>query len=77
MEARLSVRWYALGVDYEMSGKDLIDSVHLSGRICRALGGRPPESYTYELFLDENGEDIEVARQWAHHRRMARLRTQR
>ncbi len=57
-----AMRWYALGVDYEMSGKDLIDSVHLSGRICRALGGRPPESYTYELFLDENGEKISKSR---------------
>ncbi len=56
------MRWYALDVDYEMSGKDLIDSVHLSGRICRALGGRPPESYTYELFLDENGEKISKSR---------------
>src|SRR5690606_6204895 len=37
---------------------DLIDSVRLSGRICRALGGRPPEGYTYELFLDEKGEKI-------------------
>jgi len=57
-----AMRWYALDVDYEMSGKDLIDSVHLSGRICRALGGRPPESYTYELFLDENGEKISKSR---------------
>jgi lysyl-tRNA synthetase class 1 len=53
-----AMRWYALGVDYEMSGKDLIDSVQQSSRICRALGGRPPESFTYELFLDENGEKI-------------------
>jgi lysyl-tRNA synthetase class 1 len=57
-----AMRWYALGVDYEMSGKDLIDSVQQSGRICRALGGRPPESYTYELFLDENGEKISKSR---------------
>jgi lysyl-tRNA synthetase class 1 len=57
-----AMRWYALGVDYEMSGKDLIDSVRLSGRICRTLGGRPPESYTYELFLDENGEKISKSR---------------
>ena len=57
-----AMRWYALGVDYEMSGKDLIDSVYLSGRICRNLGGRPPESYTYELFLDENGEKISKSR---------------
>ena len=51
-------RWTALNVDYEMSGKDLIDSVRLSGRICRALGGTPPVNLTYELFLDENGEKI-------------------
>jgi lysyl-tRNA synthetase class 1 len=42
-----AMRWYALGVDYEMSGKDLIDSVQQSRKICRALGSRPPESYTY------------------------------
>jgi lysyl-tRNA synthetase class 1 len=57
-----AMRWYALGVDYEMSGKDLIDSVQQSSRICRALGGRPPESFTYELFLDENGEKISKSR---------------
>ena len=53
-----AMRWTALDVDYEMSGKDLIDSVRLSGRICRILGGAPPEGFTYELFLDENGEKI-------------------
>jgi len=52
------MRWYALGVDYEMSGKDLIDSVKLSSRITKALGGPPPEPFTYELFLDEQGEKI-------------------
>ncbi len=57
-----AMRWYALSVDYEMSGKDLIDSVKQSSRIVRALGGRPPESYTYELFLDENGEKISKSR---------------
>jgi lysyl-tRNA synthetase class 1 len=40
----------------------LIDSVRLSGRICRILGGRPPEGFTYELFLDENGEKISKSR---------------
>src|SRR5208337_2389005 len=35
-----AMRWVALGVDYEMAGKDLIDSVKLSGEICRALDGR-------------------------------------
>ncbi len=53
-----AMRWFALGVDYEMAGKDLIDSVKLSGEICRALGGSPPEGFTYELFLDENGQKI-------------------
>ncbi len=56
------MRWTALGVDYEMSGKDLIDSVKASTRICRALGGEPPEGFTYELFLDENGEKISKSR---------------
>src|ERR1700734_3711978 len=53
-----AMRWVALGVDYEMAGKDLIDSVKLSGEICRALGGTPPEGFNYELFLDENGQKI-------------------
>ena len=52
------MRWTALGVDYEMCGKDLIDSVTLSSKICRALGGTPPESFIYELFLDEEGDKI-------------------
>ena len=53
-----AMRWLALGVDYEMAGKDLIDSVKLSSEICRALGGTPPEGFTYELFLDEKGQKI-------------------
>ena len=53
-----ALRWAALGVDYEMSGKDLIESVRASSKICRALGGLPPEGFNYELFLDENGEKI-------------------
>ena len=57
-----AMRWFALSVDYEMSGKDLIDSVKQSSKITRAMGGRPPESYTYELFLDENGEKISKSR---------------
>ena len=57
-----AMRWFALLVDYEMSGKDLIDSVKQSNKITRALGGRAPESYTYELFLDENGEKISKSR---------------
>ena len=52
------MRWYALGVDYEMAGKDLIDSVKLSSRIARVLGSDPPAGFNYELFLDENGQKI-------------------
>ena len=57
-KADWALRWYALGVDYEMSGKDLIDSVRLSSAICRVLGGEPPEAFTYEHFLDEQGQKI-------------------
>jgi lysyl-tRNA synthetase class 1 len=53
-----AARWVALGVDYEMAGKDLIDSVVQSGKIARILGGRPPEGFNYEMFLDEKGEKI-------------------
>ena len=53
-----AMRWYALKVDYEMAGKDLIESVKLSGAIVRALGGQPPEGFNYELFLDEKGQKI-------------------
>ena len=57
-----ALRWFALGVDYEMSGKDLIDSVKLAGRIVKALGGNPPEGFNYELFLDESGQKISKSR---------------
>ena len=53
-----AMRWHALGVDYEMAGKDLIDSVKLSGQIVRALGSEPPDGFNYELFLDQNGQKI-------------------
>jgi lysyl-tRNA synthetase class 1 len=53
-----AMRWVALGVDYEMSGKDLIDSVIQSSKIARVLGAKPPEGFNYEMFLDENGEKI-------------------
>ncbi|WP_170427108.1 lysine--tRNA ligase [Ruegeria arenilitoris] len=53
-----AMRWAALGVDYEMSGKDLIDSVTQSSKICRALGKQPPEALSYELFNDEQGQKI-------------------
>ena len=52
------MRWSALSVDYEMSGKDLIPSVELASKICRILGSKPPETYIYELFLDEHGQKI-------------------
>ncbi|MDB5699176.1 MAG: lysine--tRNA ligase, partial [Alphaproteobacteria bacterium] len=57
-----ALRWVALGVDYEMAGKDLIDSVVQSSKIARILGGRPPEGFNYEMFLDENGEKISKSR---------------
>src|ERR1700753_1472944 len=53
-----AMRWFALGVDYEMAGKDLIDSVKLSGKICAALGGTPPEGFNYEVFLHELSQKI-------------------
>jgi lysyl-tRNA synthetase class 1 len=53
-----AMRWAALGIDYEMSGKDLIDSVKASSKICLILGGDPPEGFHYELFLDENNQKI-------------------
>jgi lysyl-tRNA synthetase, class I len=52
------MRWAALGVDYEMYGKDLTDSGVLGGKIARILGGQKPEGMIYELFLDEKGEKI-------------------
>ena len=57
-----AMRWHALGVDYEMAGKDLISSVELSGKICRIVGSTPPDGFIYELFLDENGEKISKSR---------------
>jgi lysyl-tRNA synthetase class 1 len=57
-KADWAMRWVALGIDYEMAGKDLIDSVRLSGEICRALGANPPEGFNYELFLDDKGQKI-------------------
>ncbi len=53
-----AMRWTALDVDYEMAGKDLIDSVTQSSKIARVLGARPPEGFNYEMFLDEKGEKI-------------------
>ncbi|WP_242913174.1 lysine--tRNA ligase [Brevundimonas pishanensis] len=53
-----AMRWTALDVDYEMAGKDLIESVRESGKICRALDGSPPVGFNYELFLDVEGKKI-------------------
>ncbi|XUU59606.1 lysine--tRNA ligase [Erythrobacter sp. HA6-11] len=53
-----AMRWVALGVDYEMYGKDLTDTGVQSGKIAKVLGGRKPDGLIYELFLDENGEKI-------------------
>ncbi|MEL7737186.1 lysine--tRNA ligase [Citromicrobium bathyomarinum] len=53
-----AMRWVALGVDYEMYGKDLTDTGIQSGKIAKVLGGRKPEGLIYELFLDEKGEKI-------------------
>jgi len=61
-KADWAMRWVGLGVDYEMAGKDLSESVKLSSRITRILGGVPPEGFSYELFLDEKGEKISKSR---------------
>ena len=53
-----ALRWFTYEVDYEMYGKDLIDSAKLSGRIVRLMGKQPPVGLTYELFLDEEGKKI-------------------
>ncbi|MET0273178.1 MAG: lysine--tRNA ligase, partial [Phenylobacterium sp.] len=53
-----AARWTALNVDYEMSGKDLVDSVRVSNRVCKVLGGEPPEAFHFELFMDENNQKI-------------------
>ncbi len=51
-------RWAALGVDFEMYGKEHATNEKIYDAICRALGGRQPEHFSYELFLDENGQKI-------------------
>ena len=53
-----ALRWAALGIDYEMHGEDLLDSARLSSKIVREIGGKPPELFKYELFLDETGKKI-------------------
>jgi lysyl-tRNA synthetase class 1 len=53
-----ALRWLALHVDYELYGKDLTDSAHLSGQILRVLGGNPPLGFPFEMFLDEEGRKV-------------------
>jgi lysyl-tRNA synthetase, class I len=52
------MRWAALDVDFEMFGKDHQTNQVIYDRICAILGGRPPEHFVYELFLDDKGEKI-------------------
>ncbi|PZP85767.1 MAG: lysine--tRNA ligase [Azospirillum brasilense] len=54
----MGMRWAALGVDYEMYGKDHLVSAKLYDAICRIAGGVPPQQMMFELFLDEKGEKI-------------------
>ena len=53
-----AMRWYALDIDFEMYGKDLIESAILSTKIINLLGKKNPSGFAYELFLDEKGEKI-------------------
>jgi lysyl-tRNA synthetase, class I len=52
------MRWAALGIDYEMAGKDHIEGMKLSAAITKVLGGVPPDGFNYELFLDDKGQKI-------------------
>ncbi|HEX2760439.1 MAG TPA: lysine--tRNA ligase, partial [Rhizomicrobium sp.] len=54
----MGMRWAALGVDYEMYGKDHLTSATLYDSICKIAGGAPPEQYMFELFLDDKGQKI-------------------
>jgi lysyl-tRNA synthetase class 1 len=53
-----ALRWFVLKVDYELYGKDLIDSARLSGQIVKLLGGRPPLGFAFEMYLDEDGHKV-------------------
>ncbi|HEX3699114.1 MAG TPA: lysine--tRNA ligase [Phenylobacterium sp.] len=57
-----AARWTALKVDFEASGKDLVDSVRVSNRIVKVLGAEPPESFHFELFMDEHNQKISKSR---------------
>ena len=54
----MGMRWAALGVDYEMYGKDHLTSAELYSAICTIAGGKPPNQFMYELFLDDKGQKI-------------------
>jgi len=53
-----AMRWFTFDVDFEMYGKDLIESAIISSKVCEVLGKKPPSGFAYELFLDEKGEKI-------------------
>jgi len=53
-----AMRWFSFDIDFEMYGKDLIESAIVSGKVCETLGKKPPSGFAYELFLDEKGEKI-------------------
>ena len=53
-----AMRWTALDVDYEMCGKDLVESVDMASKICKSINKKPPLNLIYEMFLDEKGEKI-------------------
>jgi lysyl-tRNA synthetase class 1 len=57
-KADWALRWYVYGINFEMHGKDLIDSAKLSGEIVKLIGGKPPINMVYELFLTEEGRKI-------------------
>jgi len=54
----MGMRWAALGVDYEMYGKDHVSQAPLYSAICKIAGGNPPDQYMYEMFLDDQGQKI-------------------
>jgi len=52
------MRWAALDVDFEMYGKDHLANASLYSKICNIVGGKAPEQFMFELFLDDKGEKI-------------------
>jgi len=57
-KADWALRWHVFNVNFEMHGKDLIDSAKQSSEIVKAIGGKPPVTMVYELFLTEEGRKI-------------------